>query len=52
MNETSNISGRPEEFSCPLFRKQGRASEDPNLPIDDRRKVIQTIMKRQLTSVG
>jgi len=39
MNETSNISGRchGNYFAPSLGNK---ASEDPNLPIDDHRKVI------------
>jgi len=35
----------------PPLQETGRASEDLNSPIDDRRKVIQTITTRQLTSV-
>jgi len=39
MNETNNIFGRSHEIHLAL-QKTGRASEDPNLPIDDRRKII------------
>jgi len=39
INETNNISGRCHEIY--LAPSSGnRASEDPNLPIDDRRKII------------
>jgi len=40
MDETYNISGSSRDSSCPLFRKRGGQSEDPNLPIGDRRKII------------
>jgi len=39
MDEINNISG-PRDLSCPLFRKRGGQSEDSNLPIGDRRKII------------
>jgi len=41
INETNNISGRCHEiYIAPPLQETGRASEDPNLLIDDRRKII------------
>jgi len=44
------LEGLTRFISCLLYRKQGGQSEDPNLPIDDRRKIIlpyETITKHQ-----
>jgi len=40
MDETNNISGRCTKLTLPSLQKTERASEDPNLPIDDRRSII------------
>jgi len=50
MNE-ANISGRYREIYLAPSSRNRAASEDLNLPIDDRRKVIQTITTLQLISV-
>jgi len=39
MDDSNNISGTVR-LILPSLQETGRASEDPNLPIDDRRKII------------
>jgi len=40
IDDSNNISGRSHEIHLALSSKNGRTSENPNLPIDDRGKII------------